>query len=75
MERKVRSSNDTIKLLQQELSYVAELTKLGRRPDGVLAEIAVHVLEEVEKGAMAEVRETYALRSTMEKEIMKLQNQ
>lgn len=53
---------------------VAELVNLGRIGGNIMDHISVHVKGELEKGPIQDMREQYAPRAYVDKEIMKIQN-
>ena len=73
-KRSVQSQNDTTKLLQNDLNQLQELVRFGMMPGGVMSQISMRILDDVDKGPIATVREQFALRSAVEKDVMKLQN-
>mgnify|MGYP000980143610 CR=1 FL=1 len=47
---------------------------MGRMPGGAVAQISIKIQDDMDKGPIQTIRETYALRAAVEKDIMKMQN-
>ena len=45
---------------------------MGRTPGGVVAQISLKILDDIDKGPIQQMREQYALRAAVEKDIMKV---
>lgn len=63
-----------MRLLQAELGQIAPLVNMGRQPGGVVAALSLRIQDDVDKGPVAALREQFALRAAVEKDIMKVQN-
>ena len=71
---KIESQNKNMKLMHGELEYLQDLVKMGRG-GRIVDQICDIVKEAVDKGPITEIREQYAPRAQVEKDIMKVQNQ
>ncbi len=61
-----------MRLMQEELRVLNELTRFGAMPGGIMAQLTMRINDEVDKGPIAAIREQYALKSAVEKDIMKV---
>lgn len=60
--------------MSEELRLMNELTRMARMGGKLMDHITNHVKEVVDKGPIADIREQYAPRAAVEKDIMKVQN-
>ena len=51
-----------------------DLLKLARMPGSVVGHLSDKIKDDIDKGPIAEIREQYATRGGVEKEILKIQN-
>ena len=69
-----QSEDKTIKLIHQDLTKLGEIIPLADGPGGLMAGITMRIIDEVERGPLAHMRGDFALKTAVEKEIMKCQN-
>ena len=62
-----------MKLMKADLTCLGELIQMGRG-GRLVDQISDRVKEAVDKGPIAEIREQYAIKAQVEKDIMKQQN-
>lgn len=74
IRRNIQSNTDTTRIIQENLDQIQDLIRMGRAPGGALGQISMRVQDDIEKGPIQAIRETYALRAAVEKDIMKVQN-
>mmetsp|Transcript_11642 Transcript_11642/g.14726 ORF Transcript_11642/g.14726 Transcript_11642/m.14726 type:complete len:102 (+) Transcript_11642:386-691(+) len=74
MDRRIKHIQDTLKLHNGDLQLIQEIVNLGRVGGKIMDHISIHVQGVVDKGPIAEIREQYAPRAYVEKEVMKVQN-
>ena len=55
-----------------DLLLLEEIINYGRSGGKIMDHISTHVISIVDKGAICEIREQYAPRALVEKEVMKL---
>ena len=56
------------------MNQIQDIVRLGRANGGAIAQISLKVQEDIDKGPIQQIRDQYALRAAVEKEIMKVQN-
>ena len=74
IRRNIQSNTDTTRIIQENLDQIQDLIRMGRAPGGALGQISMRVQDDIEKGPIQMIRETYALKGAVEKDIMKVQN-
>ena len=74
MNLKIASVDDTVKIIDEKMRSLGELVKLARIPGNLVDHLSDKIKEDVDKGPIAEIRTSYALRGAVEKEILKVQN-
>ena len=68
-----KEQNAQVKYIKSDLNRLGELINISH--EGSIVEgLSTRIMELVEMGPMAHVRENYCMRSTVEKDIMKAQN-
>lgn len=72
-DEKIKSQASAVKLLREDLGFLGELVRMGRG-GRLLGQLEDHIKEAVDKGPLAELRDLYAPRAQVEKDIMKVQN-
>ena len=63
-----------MKLMDSDLKSIRDIIELGNLPGGAIAQISMRIQDDVDKGPISVIREQYALRGAVEKDIMKVQN-
>ena len=66
-----QSEEKTIRLIHQDLSRLSELLPLAEGPNGLMAGITLRIIDELERGPLALMRADFALKTAVEKEVMK----
>lgn len=70
-DEKIKSQNVNMMLMKEDLNYLAELIKMGRG-GRLIEQIEDRMKDAIDKGPIADIREQYALRASVEKDVMKL---
>lgn len=73
-ERKIRSQNDNMKLVMKDLKMLDDLVKLAHCAEGVIGQLSLRIQDDIDKGVINELRDQFAQKTAVEKEVMKLQN-
>lgn len=71
-ERKINSQNDNMKLVMQNLKMLDDLVKLAQCADGVISQLSMRIQDDIDKGVINDLREQFAYKTAVEKEVMKL---
>ena len=66
--------SDSVTVLKDNMRSFGDLLKLARLPGSVVGHLSDKIKDDIDKGPIAEIREQYATRGGVEKEILKIQN-